>query len=209
MAFTDANQEKTRNHGLVQLKRRVRVPTSWCLLFFTGQGADLVHCRVCVVNALRIAYTTINVEDFTYTFMVEGIMACFELYVGITIACLPTLRPVFSLLLNRESWTFLSKDSAGTAGDDTTGSTQKLHPKSEPQKRNWFDHDDQYLLQDMGNKQKAPQTFTNASGNEPSSQESFAPTHPDGINMRKDVDIYASLASPQPLGHTASPADMA
>ena len=129
--------------------------------------------------------------------MVEGIMACLELYIGITIACLPTLRPVFSLLFDRQSWTFLSKDSAGTAGANSTGFTSNTHTSTEQQKRNWFDRDDQYLLEDMGNGKKAPQTFANASGNELPSQASFDPAHADKINVRRDVDIYASLASPQ------------
>ena len=59
-----------------------------------SEALTFVH-SICAMNFARMAYLShANLEDFTYVILVVSLFANLEVYIGIIIACLPTLGPI-------------------------------------------------------------------------------------------------------------------
>lgn len=97
---------------------------------------------VCIANAFRVAYTlSIPASDFTWLFVVEGFIVGVELYIGIAIACIPTLKPVAERFGRSKGLT--------TAGKTSSSKTNGLNSShNEFERRNYTELDDGYLLED-------------------------------------------------------------
>ncbi|KAI9677983.1 MAG: hypothetical protein M1822_008091 [Bathelium mastoideum] len=76
------------------------IPAIWALQMPPKKKAALtcilsLGFAICAMNIARLSYVaTSNSEDFTYILMLIALFAHLETYIGICVACLPTLGPI-------------------------------------------------------------------------------------------------------------------
>ncbi|KAI9715534.1 MAG: hypothetical protein M1828_000786 [Chrysothrix sp. TS-e1954] len=117
----------------LQIPRRTKLQLSGIL----GLGLG-----VCAMNIARVAYVShVNLDDFTYVLLLIGLLANLEVYLGIIIACLPTLGPVLQRgkssrgATTTSSWLSRSlphlRSRRGTSRDIGSGGQATTGPKED------------------------------------------------------------------------------